>query len=275
MTGAGARVAGLTLDRARVVGILNVTPDSFSDGGAWFGDLGAVRARAQAMRAEGADIIDVGGESTRPGADAVTVAEELRRVIPVVEALAAGGLRVSIDTRRPEVMRAALAAGAAMINDVAALRQPGALEAVAPSEAAVVLMHAPGAGEDLHAGVGYDDVVEEVTAFLRDRRDAALAAGIAADRIVLDPGIGFGKSVADNLALIRDLPRLAALGQPLLVGASRKRLIAALAGDAPPDRRLGGSLALALAAADGGAALVRVHDVAETAQALAVWRGLH
>ena len=259
---------------AAIMGIVNVTPDSFSDGGAHLHAADA-SAQASAMLDAGAAIIDIGGESTRPGAAPVTLAEELRRVIPAVERIAADGAVVSVDTRRPEVMAAALAAGAALINDVSALRHdPRSLEVVAAAEVPVVLMHAPGAGEDLHAGRHYRDVVLDVFDFLKARRDAAIAGGVAAERIILDPGIGFGKSLADNLALLRELPLFRALGCPILVGASRKRMIAAIAGQAPPDRRLGGSLALALAALDGGAHILRVHDVAETTQAAAVWRAL-
>jgi dihydropteroate synthase len=258
---------------ASVMGIVNATPDSFSDGGAHL-EAADARAHAAAMRAAGAAIIDVGGESTRPGAAPVAVAEELRRVMPAIERIASDGGMVSIDTRRSEVMTAGLAAGAAIINDVSALRHdPRSLEVVAASGAPVVLMHAPGEG-DLHAGAGYRDVVLDVFDFLRERRDAAIAGGVAADRIILDPGIGFGKSLADNLALLRGLPLLRALGCPLLVGASRKRMVAAIAGAAPPSERLGGSLALALAALDGGAQILRVHDVAETVQAAAVWAAL-
>ncbi len=263
------------LDQPAVMGILNVTPDSFSDGGQFMDDPEVANAHASAMLEAGAAIIDVGGESTRPGAAAVWEGDEIKRVVPAVERLASAGAAISIDTRRPAVMEAALAAGAQIINDVSALRHdPRSLEFAARSGVPVVLMHAPGEGEDLHAGARYDDVVLDVFDWLRERRDAAVAAGIASEKIVLDPGIGFGKSMADNLSLMNALPLFHALGQPLLVGASRKRMIGALSNEAPAHGRLAGSLALALKALDGGTHLVRVHDVADTMQALRVWRGL-
>jgi dihydropteroate synthase len=265
--------ASIALDRPQIVGILNVTPDSFSDGGR-YADLAALRAQAERMLADGAALIDVGGESTRPGAAAVDVEEELRRVIPAVTMLVELGTAVSVDTRRAAVMAAALAAGAQVINDVSALRyDPASLAIVAQSDAAVVLMHAGGA-DDLHARTGTGDIVQDVYEFLRERRDVGIAGGIAATRIILDPGIGFGKSLADNLALMNALPMFHALGCPLLVGASRKRMIAALSAGESADRRLGGSLALALKAMDAGVQLHRVHDVAETVQAARVWAAL-
>jgi dihydropteroate synthase len=268
-------VRTIRLDQPQVVGILNVTPDSFSDGGAFLDDPDVANAHAAAMLEAGAAIIDVGGESTRPGAAAVWEGDELKRVVPAVERLAASGAAVSVDTRRPAVMEAALAAGAHVINDVSALRHdPRSLEFAARSGAPVVLMHAPGGGEDLHAGGKYDDVVLDVFDWLAARRDVAVAAGVARDKIVLDPGIGFGKSVASNLALLNALPLFHALGQPLMVGVSRKRFIGALANEAPVHERLGGSLALAVKAMDAGVQLLRVHDVAETVQAARVWRGL-
>ncbi len=266
--------SGYLSSSVTVMGILNVTPDSFSDGGL-HRDLAEMLSHGSLMQAAGAAIIDVGGESTRPGAQPVPVDEELRRVVPIVERLAAAGGVVSVDTRRSEVMAAALIAGAAIINDVSALRHdPRGFDVIAAAGCPIVLMHAPGPPDDLHANARYRDVALDVYDFLAERRDAAIAHGIAADRIILDPGIGFGKSPADNLALMRDLPLLRGLGCPLLVGASRKRMIAAIAGSAATDRRLGGSLALALAALNGGAALLRVHDVAETVQAAAVWAAL-
>jgi dihydropteroate synthase len=269
----GART--IRLDQPQVVGILNVTPDSFSDGGQFLDDPEVANAHAAAMLEAGAAMIDVGGESTRPGAAAVWEGDELKRVVPAVERLAASGAAISIDTRRPAVMEAALAAGAHVINDVSALRHdPRSLEFAARSGAPVILMHAPGEGEDLHAGAAYDDVVLDVFDWLAARRDAALAAGIARDKIVLDPGIGFGKSLAQNLALMNALPLFHALGQPLMVGASRKRIIGALSNEAAAHQRLGGSLTLALKALDAGIQLLRVHDVAETVQAVRVWRGL-
>lgn len=265
----------IRLDQPQVMGILNVTPDSFSDGGQFMDDPEIALAHAATMVESGAAIIDVGGESTRPGAAAVWEGDELKRVIPAVERLARMGAAISIDTRRPAVMEAALAAGAHLINDVSALRHdPRSLEFAAASGAPVVLMHAPGEGEDLHGDGAYGDVVLDVFDWLRDRRDAALAAGIARARILLDPGIGFGKSITENLALMNALPLFHALGQPVLLGASRKRMIGALSNEAPAHQRLGGSLTLALKAMDAGMQLLRVHDVAETVQALHVWRGL-
>ncbi|HEX4848252.1 MAG TPA: dihydropteroate synthase [Novosphingobium sp.] len=263
------------LDQPQVVGILNVTPDSFSDGGQFMDDPEVANAHAAAMVEAGAALIDVGGESTRPGAAAVWEGDELKRVIPAIERLAAMGAAISVDTRRPAVMEAALAAGAHVINDVSALRHdPRSLEFAARSGAPVILMHAPGEGEDLHGGGGYGDVVLDVFDWLRARRDAAIEAGIARDKIVLDPGIGFGKSIADNLALLNALPLFHALGQPLMLGASRKRMIGALSNEAPAHQRLGGSLALAMKGLEAGVQLLRVHDVAETVQAARVWRGL-
>jgi dihydropteroate synthase len=262
-------------DQPQVMGILNVTPDSFSDGGKFMDDPEVAQAQAAAMLEGGAALIDVGGESTRPGAAAVWEGDELKRVIPAIERLAASGAAISIDTRRPGVMEAALAAGAHLINDVSALRHdPRSLEFAASADVPVVLMHAPGEGEDLHADGSYGDVVLDVFDWLAARRDAALAAGIARDKIVLDPGIGFGKTLAENLTLINALPLFHALGQPLLVGLSRKRMIGALSGEAPAHQRLGGSVMLAVRAMEAGVQLLRVHDVAETVQAVRVWRGL-
>ena len=265
----------LRLDQPQVMGILNVTPDSFSDGGEFLDRPDVASAHAAAMLEAGAAIVDIGGESTRPNAPAVWEGDELNRVIPIVERVAAMGAAISIDTRRPAVMEAAIAAGAHLFNDVSALRHdPRSLGFAAASGVPVVLMHAPGEGEDLHANAAYADVVLDVFDWLAERRDAAIAAGIAREKIVLDPGIGFGKSLAENLALLNALPLFHALGQPLLVGASRKRLIGALSGEAPADQRLGGSIALAMKAMDAGVQVLRVHDVPETVQALRVWRGL-
>ena len=265
----------IRLDQPQVVGILNVTPDSFSDGGKFLDDPEEARAHAAAMHEAGAAIIDIGGESTRPGAAAVWEGDEIKRVIPAVEHCVAMGAAVSVDTRRPAVMEAALAAGAHVINDVSALRHdPRSLEFAAASGVPVILMHAPGDGEDLHAGARYDNVVFDVFDWLREARDRAVAAGIARERIILDPGIGFGKPMADNLALLNALPLFHALGQPLLVGASRKRMIGALSNEAPAHRRLGGSLALAVTAMQAGVQLLRVHDVYDTVQARNVWRGM-
>lgn len=263
------------LDQPQVLGILNVTPDSFSDGGEFLDRPDVAAAHAAAMLEAGAALIDIGGESTRPGAPAVWEGDELKRVIPIVERVAAMGAAISVDTRRPGVMQAAVAAGAHVFNDVSALRHdPRSLEFAAASGVPVVLMHAPGEGDDLHAGGTYADVVLDVFDWLRARRDTALAAGIAREKIVLDPGIGFGKTLAENLALMNALPLYHALGQPLLVGASRKRMIGALSNEAAADQRLGGSVVLAVKALDAGVQLLRVHDVAETVQALRVWRGL-
>ncbi|MGB7655033.1 MAG: dihydropteroate synthase [Novosphingobium sp.] len=263
------------LDQPQVMGILNVTPDSMSDGGQFMDSPEVANAHAATMLEAGAAIIDVGGESTRPGAAAVWEGDELKRVIPAIELLGKSGAAISVDTRRPGVMEAALAAGAHILNDVSALRHdPRSLEFAARSGAPVVLMHAPGDGDDLHASPSYTDVVLDVFDWLAARRDAAIAAGIARDRIVLDPGIGFGKSVAENLALLNALPLFHALGQPLLLGASRKRTIGALSNEAPAHKRLGGSMMLAVKGMDAGVQLLRVHDVPETVQALHVWRGL-
>ena len=270
----------IRLDHPQVMGILNITPDSFSDGGRHTGTADAAPIHAATMLEAGAAIIDVGGESTRPGAAPVWEGDEIKRVIPAIERLAAMGAAISIDTRRIGVMEAALAAGAHVLNDVSAFRHdPRGLEFAARTQAPIVLMHAPGApdgaaAENLHEGAGYADPVLDVFDWLAARRDQAIAAGIAADRILLDPGIGFGKSMADNLALMNALPLFHALGCPLLVGASRKRLIGALSNEAPAHRRLGGSVMLAVKMMQAGVQIIRVHDVPETVQAMHVWRGL-
>jgi dihydropteroate synthase len=269
----GART--VRLDQPQVMGILNVTPDSFSDAGQFLDDPQAAAAHAATMLEAGAAIIDVGGESTRPGAAAVWEGDELKRVVPTVERLAAMGAAISVDTRRPAVMEAACAAGAHVINDVSALRyDPRSLAFAASSRVPVVLMHAPGEGENLHAGGDYADAALDVFDWLAERRDAVIAAGVPTEGIVLDPGIGFGKSIASNLAILNALPLFHALGQPLLVGASRKRMIGALSNEAPAHQRLGGSLMVAARALDAGVHLLRVHDVFETVQAVRVWRGL-
>ncbi|MBE5073566.1 dihydropteroate synthase [Erythrobacteraceae bacterium E2-1 Yellow Sea] len=265
----------IRFDQPQVMGILNVTPDSFSDGGDFLDNPEAGRAHASAMLEAGAAIIDIGGESTRPGAAATWEGDERDRVIPAVEYCSAMGAAISVDTRRAGVLEAALEAGAHIANDVSAMRfDPRSLELAASAGCPVVLMHAPGDDNDLHANAEYHNVVFDVFEWLRERRDAALAAGIAREAIVLDPGIGFGKSLSDNLALINALPLFHALGQPLLLGASRKRMVGALSNEATVDRRLGGSLALAIAGMNAGVQLLRVHDVAETVQARNVWRGL-
>ena len=262
------------LDQPQVMGILNVTPDSFSDGGA-FDDVERGRAHAAAMLEAGAAIIDIGGESTRPGAARTWEGEELARVLPAVEYCTAMGAAVSIDTRRAGVLEAALQAGAHMANDVSALRyDPRSIELVAQAGCPVVLMHAPGSGEDLHANATYGDVVFDVFDFLRGARARAIAAGIAPHRIVLDPGIGFGKSLSENMKLLNALPLFHALGAPLMLGASRKRMIGALSREEAAGERLPGSLALALHGMAAGVHLLRVHDVAETVQARNVWRGI-
>ena len=269
----GART--LRLDQPQIMGILNVTPDSFSDGGKFLDKPDAALEYAAAMLEAGAAIIDIGGESTRPGAAAVWEGDEARRVVPVIAKLAAGGAAISIDSRRSSVIAEALGAGAHIVNDVSALRHdPRSLDVVAASGVPVVLMHAPGGDGDLHADGDYADVVLDVFDALRERRDAAVAGGIAPSQILLDPGIGFGKTLAENLALLNALPLFHALGHPLLLGASRKRMIGALSNEVPAHQRLGGSLLLAARAFDAGVQLVRVHDVAETVQALRVWRGL-
>lgn len=263
------------LDQPQIMGILNVTPDSFSDGGKFLDKPDAALDHAHAMLSAGAGIVDVGGESTRPGAAAVWEGDEVKRVVPVIERLAASGAAISIDSRRSTVIEAALAAGAHVVNDVSAMRHdPRTAEIVANSGVPVVLMHAPGEAGDLHADGDYADVVLDVFDALRARRDAALAAGIAREKIVLDPGIGFGKSLAENLALINALPLFHALGQPVLFGASRKRLIGALSNEVPSHQRMAGSVMLAIKAWQAGFQIVRVHDVPETVQALHVWRGL-
>ena len=265
----------IRLDQPQVMGILNLTPDSFSDGGKFLDDPDEANAHAAAMLEAGAALVDVGGESTRPGAAAVWEGDELKRVVPAIERLAASGAAISIDSRRASVIEAALAAGAHIVNDVSALRHdPRSAEMVARAGVPVVLMHAPGGTEDLHADGNYTDVVLDVFDWLAERRDAAVAAGIARERIVLDPGIGFGKSLSENLALLNALALFHALGQPLLVGASRKRMIGALSHEAPAHRRVGGSLLLAARAMEAGVQLLRVHDVAETVQARDIWRGL-
>jgi dihydropteroate synthase len=259
--------------RGALVGVLNVTPDSFSDGGEHLAFDAAV-AHGLRLAAEGAALVDVGGESTRPGAEPVTAERELARVLPVVEVLAAEGIAVSIDTSKAVVARAALAAGAVLVNDVTALRASAELASVvAEAEADLCLMHMLGEPRTMQDDPRYDDVVAEVESFLAERAEAAVAAGVSRDRIVLDPGIGFGKTLAHNLALLRALPRLARLG-PLLVGVSRKRFLGALTGRDVAADRVAASVAAALYCYRGGAHLLRVHDVAATADALAVERAL-
>ena len=261
--------------RPAVMGILNLTPDSFSDGGLYEG--AAALAQARRLVDQGADILDLGGESTRPGADPVPAEVEIARVTPLIAALTrGGGSPISIDTMKPEVARAAMAAGATIWNDVTALRYAaGAADVAAELGCQVVLMHMQGEPRTMQAAPHYDDVTAEVCAFLLARADAAMAAGVAREKIWLDPGIGFGKTLDHNLTLLAHMDRICALGFPVLLGASRKRFIAALhpAAEAP-DARAPGSIAAALAGAEAGVAAVRVHDVGETAQALDVWAAI-
>jgi dihydropteroate synthase len=264
----------LDLRTPRIMGVLNITPDSFSDGGQLFSgcgpDLDRVCRLAQSMVDEGAAVLDVGGESTRPGAAAVSEQEELDRVVPVIEALGrVTDAVVSVDTSTPAVMIEAAGAGAGLINDVRALQRPGALQAAAPLGLPVCLMHMQGDPQTMQDSPRYDDVVAEVAAFLRSRADACRTAGVRDGQILLDPGFGFGKTLEHNLELLRRLPELAGVGYPLLVGLSRKSLIAKLTGRAV-DARLPGSLALAMLAAQRGARLLRVHDVGETADVLRI-----
>lgn len=263
----------LDLSRPLIMGILNVTPDSFSDGGRFVRPEHALQ-HAREMAEAGADIIDIGGESTRPGAEPVGLEAELRRVIPLIETLAPElPVPVSVDTGKPEVMRAAVAAGAGMLNDVYALRAPGAIEAAAACDVPVCLMHMQGKPRTMQSNPRYRNVVREVGDFLRERAQAALAAGIRRENILLDPGFGFGKTLDHNLVLLGALNQLAA-GYPLLVGLSRKRMIGALLDDAPVGERLHGSIAAAVIAVMHGANIVRVHDVKPTVEALKVCRGV-
>ncbi len=264
----------LRLDRVQVMGIVNVTPDSFSDGGR-HDTVEAAVAHGLRLAAEGAAILDVGGESTRPGAEPVALEEELRRVVPVIEALARkGAVPISIDTSKPEVMRAAVAAGAGMINDIRALREPGALDVAAELGVPVVLMHMRGEPRSMQQAPDYDDVVGEVHRFLAERIFAAEMAGIDKRRLVLDPGFGFGKNTAHNLQLLAELERLGGFGLPVLAGLSRKRSIGEITGRAAPLERVSGSVAAHLIAAQRGARILRVHDVAATVDAVKVWEAL-
>jgi dihydropteroate synthase len=260
------------LGRPLVMGIVNVTADSFSDGGRYL-DLDRAISHGEQLAAEGADLVDVGGESTRPGAAPVPIDEELARVIPVVSALAAKGIAVSVDTMKPEVMHAAAQAGCAMLNDVNGFRAPGAIEAAVASGAAICAMHMQGTPATMQSDPRYDDVVVEVRDFLASRARALEAAGVSRERIVLDPGFGFGKNFAHNVALVKGLAAIAALGYPVLAGLSRKRMIGEITGRAVGER-VAGSVAAALAAVQNGASLVRVHDVKPTVDALKVWAAL-
>jgi dihydropteroate synthase len=263
------------MPRVKVMGIVNVTPDSFSDGGRYL-DAAAALAHARRLIADGADILDIGGESTRPGADPVPEAEEIARVAPLIATVRAeSDVTISIDTMKPAVARAAVEAGAGLWNDVAALRAPGALEAAAELDCEVVLMHMQGEPRTMQAEPRYDDVVAEVCDFLRERAEAAAAAGVARDKIRLDPGIGFGKHpLRHNLPLLAHTNAVVALGYPVLLGVSRKRFIGTLDEAAGADERLGGSLAGALWGAQAGVWAVRVHDVRQTVQALKVWEAI-
>ena len=261
----------LRFDQPTVAGILNVTPDSFSDGGEQDDPVAA----GVAMAAAGAALIDVGGESTRPGAELVWEEDEKKRVEPVVRGLVRAGTLVSVDTRKAIVMEAALAAGASIVNDVAALLwDDRALDVVAKAGCPVVLMHSPDPAKGPHGGSGYGDVLTEVYDWLEARIAAVVAGGVDRAKIIIDPGIGFGKSLQDNLSLLNGLAMFHGLGCPIMLGASRKRMIGALSNEAPADQRLGGSITLALKGAEAGIQLLRVHDVPETVQALKVWRGL-
>jgi dihydropteroate synthase len=260
----------LSLQRPLVMGIVNVTPDSFSDGGTLSGPGEAIE-RARRMLADGAAIIDVGGESTRPGSDEVPPTEELARVLPVVRALASEPVPLSVDTRHAGVASAAVAAGASIINDVSGFRDPAMVQVAAACDAGLVVMHMLGEPKTMQEEPVYDDVIAEVASWLAEKAAMLVDAGVAPERIALDPGLGFGKTVEHNVELLRRIDDLVALGYPVVVGASRKRFIGALTGVEVPAERVAGSIAAALAGVAGGARIVRVHDVAATVEALAVW----
>lgn len=260
----------LDLSSPRIMGIVNVTPDSFSDGGHHH-SVDAAVSHAHELIAAGADIVDIGGESTRPGAVLVSIDEELARVIPVISALRGCGAIVSVDTRKPEVMRAAIAAGAHMVNDVEALQAEGALEAVVQSNVAICLMHMPGNPQTMQALTQYEDVVATVADFLQSRVSLLLAAGVASERIVIDPGFGFGKNLAQNLQLLKHLDRIVALNYPVLVGMSRKSMLGLMTGKTV-EHRLAAGLAAHLYAVNQGAHIIRVHDVVACKDALTVWK---
>lgn len=261
------------LKRPLLMGVLNVTPDSFSDGGHYL-SADAALAHARRLIEEGADLLDVGGESTRPGAAPVVLAEERRRVLPVIAALAASGMAVSVDTQKPELMHEAVAAGAVMVNDVNGFQAPGALAAIAASGCAICIMHKQGNPQTMQQAPQYADVVAEVMAYLQQRLAAAQQAGIAGNRLVVDPGFGFGKTLNHNLELLRRLDEITALGVPVLAGLSRKSMIGTVTGREVGERTFG-SVAAALIAAQHGAAILRVHDVAATRDALAVWSAVN
>ena len=269
----GERV--VRLDQPQVMGILNVTPDSFSGGGGLEGEPADAADRAIAMSQAGAAIVDIGGESTRPGAKPVWEGDEIARVVPVIERLRHAGIALSLDTRKGAVMAAGLAAGAHLINDVAALTyDPAAIEAAVAVDCPIVLMHHQGAPETMQQDPRYRDALLDVYDWLEARVDAVVAAGVARERLLIDPGIGFGKSLRHNLAILNGLSLFHGLGLPIVLGASRKRTIGALSNEAPVEQRLGGSIALALFGAAQGVQLLRAHDAFETVQALRVWRGL-
>jgi dihydropteroate synthase len=262
------------LDQPQVMGIVNATPDSFSDGGQFPDPASAAEAGAR-MTAEGAAIIDVGGESTRPGARSIWEGDEIERVVPVIRQLAAGGTAVSIDTRKADVMTAAVEAGAQMINEVSALTYDARSAQIAASLGVpIILMHHKGAPEVMQEDPRYEDVLVEVYLWLEERIQAAVDAGVSRENILVDPGFGFGKNVAHNLELMNGLALFHSLGCPLVIGASRKRTIGALSGEAAADKRLGGSIAFVMKAVEQGAQMLRVHDVPETVQALRIWRGM-
>ena len=261
----------LNLTRPLIMGVVNITPDSFSDGGRFF-DAGSALRHARQLIDEGADIIDVGGESTRPGAEPVSDSDELARILPVVRELA-GRVPVSVDTMKPAVMRAAIDAGAAMINDVNALRADGAVEACARGDVGICLMHMLGEPRTMQKSPEYANVVADVRDFLADRVSAVRAGGIARERICIDPGIGFGKTPDHNMQLLRELQELTSLGYPVLFGASRKSTLGVITGR-PVEGRLAASLAMALLAFERGASIMRVHDVAQTRDVLAIWLAL-
>jgi dihydropteroate synthase len=264
----------IRLDQPQVMAIVNATPDSFSDGGQ-FTDAAEAAASGADMAAQGAAIVDVGGESTRPGAKPVWEGDEIERIVPVIRQLALGGAAVSVDTRKADVMTAAIEVGARMINDVSALTYDGrSAGVIAASSVPVVLMHHQGAPETMQDDPQYGDVLVQVYLWLAERIEEAEQAGISRDRILIDPGFGFGKNVGHNLEVMNGLALLHSLGCPVVVGASRKRTVGALSGEAPVEKRLGGSIAFALKAVEQGVQIVRVHDVFETVQALRVWRGM-
>ncbi|APG62522.1 dihydropteroate synthase [Sphingorhabdus lutea] len=265
----------INLDQPRVMGILNMTPDSFSDGGAVDDDIGLALQAAVDMTANGAAIIDVGGESTRPNAKLLWEGDEIKRVQPIIEKLSATGAAISIDSRKSAVMQAALGAGARMINDISALLyDDNSIDIARHNDVPVVLMHAPSQSSNPHKNDGYDNVLFDVFDWLEKRVDEVIAAGVPRERICIDPGLGFGKSLSDNLTIINNLALFHAIGCPILFGASRKRMIGALSNEAAADNRLGGSIYLAMKAVEQGAHILRVHDVAETIQSIHVWRGL-